>query len=170
MKRESRIKLLKRIAAKQSNLEPVKGKKSKKEVQKSYVAAKKLYDGVAAELRKAKEQLGQLQSFVDENEAREAGARKEMKRCSDILQNMDFACADTVRIGRDDEDVAYSCDGKWCRYNADGHTLEPYKKKVKEEAQDVQDAIDKEIDTFVETIPEDHGEGVDLTIGEGIKL
>jgi len=144
MNRESRIKLLKRIAAKKKTMEPLKGKKSKKEVQKAYMDAKKLYDGVAAELRKAKGQLGELQSFVDENEARECGARKEMQRCSDLLRNMDFSNADAVRVGKEDEDVAYSCDGKWCHYNAEYNKLEPYKKKEKaEEVQDVQDAEDE---------------------------
>lgn len=160
MHRESRIKLLKRIAKKKA-LEPLKGKKSKKDVQKAYLAAKKLYDNVAADLRKAKEQQRKLQSFIDENEADVNNARETMRKCSDLLRNMDMANASDVRIGRNPNDIAYSCDGKWCNYNADTNDVKPYKKS-QPESQDVQDA---------DTIPEDKEyEGFDVGPGEGVKL
>ena len=159
MNRDSRIKLLKRIAAKKKAPAPLKGKMSKKDIQKAYAAAKKIYDNIASELMKAKEQLQKLQSFVDENEASMCSARETMQKCSDVLRNMDFACANDVRFSRDD--VAYSVDGKWKSYNPETHALEPWKKS-ESDAQDVQDAD-------VEEVPEEFGEGVEVTLND-VKL
>jgi hypothetical protein len=57
---------------------------------------------------------------------------------------MDLAGADEVRIGKDEDDIAYIIDGKACTYDSDTNDIRPYKKNKNknEEVEDANDALD----------------------------
>jgi seryl-tRNA synthetase len=153
MNRTSRIKLLEKLAAKSDKLEKFRGKKNRKELQKHLEKIKKEYIETSSSLKDAISQLEKLQQFIDNNKEKEQLTRSEMKKVHTILTNMDFAGSEEVRIGSDEDDVAYVVDGKPYSYCSDTHSLSKYESKRKSKS-DVSDS-----DDFI------YDEGTDVNIG-----
>lgn len=155
MNTDARRNFLERIAAKSDKF---RGKKNRKELDKYLTKMKKEYSSVSVELKNAIKQLDKLQKFVEENKEKELFIRNEMRKIHDILRNMDFSGAQEVRVGNDDDDIAYIIDGKACSYNVDDHTTTKYerKKKKKEDEDEKEDVLN--IDD--EELPE----GIDVNI------
>lgn len=160
MNRIARRRLLERLAAKSKGGDKLKGRKSRKEIDKYLQKMKKHYGDISGALSKSTKELEALQKFVDEHKEKETLTVNEMKKIHDIIRNMDLAGADEVRIGKDEDDVAYIIDGKACTYDSDTNDIRPYKtkKKEKEEEEDTNDALDIE----AELIPQ---EGFDINPG-----
>lgn len=154
MNRTSRIKLLQKLAAKSEKIEKFRGKKNRKELQKYLEKTKKTYIETSSSLKDAIAQLEKLQTFIDENKEKEELTRAEMKKIHGILTNMDFAGSEEVKIGSDEDDVAYVVDGKTYSYCPDTHSLNKYERKQKSY---VADSDDDNVDLS--------DEGTDLNIG-----
>jgi seryl-tRNA synthetase len=160
MNRIARRRFLEKLAAKSDKVEKLRGKKNRKDVEKQLAKLKKQYTIVFTDLKNAKQQVEKLNSFVSEHEEKEGLTRSEMKRLHDILKNMDFSGAEEVRMGSDEDDVAYIIDGKAKNYNADTHEVSDYKRK--KEQDDVNDVLNIE----EEEIPKELDEGLDINIGD----
>ena len=165
MKRETRIKILTKLAKKDQVLS---GRKSRKDVEKHLFQTKKVFDKTIAEKRQLSSTIQGLQEKLDNLESIEEAARKDMHLCHRVLRNMDFTNSSDIKIK--DDDVAYSIDGKWCSYNEDTGEVSKYEKPKKEDTEDVSDADD--INNIAEQLLEvekdlddkDLMEGVDITI------
>lgn len=141
MNRTSRIKLLEKLAAKSDKIEKFRGKKNRKELQKYLERMKKDYVETSSSLKEAVSQLEKLQEFIDNNKEKEELTRAEMKKVHTILTNMDFAGSEEVRIGSDEDDVAYVVDGKTYTYCPETHSLSKYERKSKSDVSDSDDFV-----------------------------
>jgi seryl-tRNA synthetase len=153
MRRETRIKILSKLAKKDSKLG---GRSSRKEVEKYLSNAKKVFDKATSEKRALVNMISSMQAKLDGLREAEDSAKKDMNLCHGILRKMDFTNAKEVRVGKDSDDVAYSVDGKWCSYDDNTGELSKYEKKKKEDSEDVSDSDDDSDDELLE--------GVDITI------
>lgn len=142
MNRNSRIKLLTKIAKKQS-FEGLSGQHSRKNVEKHLAKMKQLWSTISSELAGHKQDAADLASLIEEKAGHEKFTRDEMKKCHDILSCMDFASADDVRIKGDE--VTYGKKGKVYSRDPESGDFKPYvkpKKEKKEDKADVNDAND----------------------------
>lgn len=166
MNKIARRRFLEKLAAKSDKVEKLRGKKNRKDVEKQLAKIKKQYTLVSTDLKNARQQLEKLQEFVSSHEEKENLTRSEMKRLHQIISNMDFSGAEEVRMGADEDDVAYIIDGKSKSYNSDTHEVSDYKRNKKDE-EDVNDSSDV-LNIDEEKVPEDiiPDEGLDVTIGD----
>ena len=129
MNRNSRIKLLTKIAKKQS-FEGLSGQHSRKNVEKYLAKMKQLWSTISSELSKHKQDATDLASLIEEKSNHEKFTRDEMKKCHDILSCMDFASADDVRIKGDE--VTYGKKGKLYTKDPETGEFKPYVRTKKE--------------------------------------
>lgn len=176
MRRETRIKILHKLAKKDRKLS---GRMNRKEVERYLADSKKFFDKASSELRGVESMIMKLKEKYDDLKEKESSSKDDMNFCHQLLRNMDFAKANEVKI-RDQDDVAYSVDGKWCSYS-DDEGVKKYERKKKEkekeedseekdesedeedvsDADDVNDVINKLVD--LEETDEVDLEGVDVT-------
>jgi len=128
MRRETRIRILNKLAKKDRRLS---GRKKRKEVERHLADSKKAYDKAHSELKGVESMIMKLKEKYEALKDQETSSRDDMSFCHQLLRNMDFAKADEVKI-RDKDDVAYSVDGKWCSYS-DDEGVKKYERKKKEE-------------------------------------
>ncbi len=168
MKRETRIKILNKLAKSDRKLQ---GRMGRKELEKYLSDSKKIYEKSTSELNAVESMILKLKGKYESLKEQQSFSKDEMGICHRLLQNMDFSNAREVRLGKDKEDVAYNVDGKWCSYS-DETGLSKYEKKKKEEKQDSDDVNDADdVNNVIEKLVEiEDGidqdelmEGIDVT-------
>jgi hypothetical protein len=110
------------------------GKQNRKTLEKNLGKSTERYNALKSQLDKAEAEVSNLQKFIDETREEVKLARKDIMNCHDIMRNMDFAGASEVKIGKDDGDVAYACDGKWVIFDLEAGTKTPYSLWKKEKS------------------------------------
>ena len=104
-----------------------------KELEKHLAKMKKDYGITSSTLSSALEQMEKFKKIVEDSESLKSEIVSEMKKLHNILKNMDFAGALDVKIGNDEDDVAYAVDGKYYSYNENDNALTKYERSKKEE-------------------------------------
>lgn len=150
MKREIRIKILNKLAKKDKKLS---GRMNRKEVEKYLANSKKVFDKSTSELKAVEKMIMNLKNKYDGLKEQQTGSKDDMNFCHGLLRNMDFSNASEVRI-KDQEDVAYSVDGKWCSYS-DDEGLTKYEKKKKKEVEEEAEAEEEDTEKDEESEDEE---------------
>jgi len=129
MKPHQRKRIIISLAAKRP--EKLNGKHSRKNIEKHLGKVKKTYSDLKTRLQDAEKNLSGLNGLVDEYREGVDSAREAILSCYEIMKKMDMLGAEEVKV-KDNQDVAYVCDGKWMKAHDDG-TSEPFAKWKKEQ-------------------------------------
>jgi hypothetical protein len=149
MSTEARRNILNKIAGRLSIGDKLRGKKSRKEIEKYLSKLKQEYFTASSSLRSSISQLSAIEKNIEEMKAKELTLKSEMKKAQSLLNNMDFAGSSEVKI--ETNDVAYLIDGKYYSYDPETNEVSKFvKNKKKEDEQSVDD--------------EELSEGVDVNI------
>jgi len=153
MKSIQRKRILISLAAKRP--EKLNGKHSRKSVEKHLGKIKKTYSDLKAKLQDAESNLSNLTQLADEYREGVESSREAILACYEIMKKMDMVGANEVKV-KDNQDIAYSCDGKWMKAHEDGSTesFSKWQKEQKEEEkpEDVSDADDQLNEGFEVTL------------------
>jgi chaperonin cofactor prefoldin len=131
MIRDKRIEIINKIAKRES-VEPISGKKTRKEIEKHLVKTKGVYSQTAKSLESILGQISKLTTEADALKSLKDSAVSEIRICHKVLNSMDLTDSDTVNIKKDG-DVLYAKDGKWYDYAEDGLVARKRNKEEKEE-------------------------------------
>lgn len=148
MKSYQRKRMLVSLAAQRP--EKLNGKHSRKSVEKHLNKIKKTYSELKTKLQDAEKNLSGLNQMAEEYREGVDSAREAILACYEIMKKMDMAGASEVKV-KDNQDVAYACDGKWMKAHDDGTCVplsqwkKEQKEKDEEEEADVSDADDAEL-------------------------
>jgi hypothetical protein len=159
MKRDSRIKILQKLAKKDKD--PLRGPQSRRNIEKRLAKAKQIYDQTSKDLKVINANIASLQEKKELLESQQSTAKTDVGFCHRLIQTMDFAGSTEAKIGADREDVAYNVDGQWCSYNDDEGVI-PYKKPSK--ATEPEPPTEPPTDAEDEEDFLDLSEGIDITI------
>lgn len=145
--RSNRKDILRKIAKKTPSY-GVSGKHNRKSLEKILNKAKTRFNELKNEVARDEAELSKLQSGLEVKREELKNARFDIIHCHDLMRNMDFSGASEVRIGKDSDDVAYACDGKWMHYDSESGEKEPYSKwkKNKKDSEDSKDDVEDSSD------------------------
>jgi len=157
MKLHQRKRILVSLAAKRP--EKLNGKYSRKDVEKYLGKIKKTYSDLKIRLQDAESKLSGLNEMAAEYREGVDSSREAMVACYEMMKRMDMLGAGEVKV-KDNQDIAYACDGKWMKAHDDGSS-EPFSKWKKEQ---------KEQETATETDEDDVSDADDATLNEGYEV
>jgi hypothetical protein len=157
MSTEARRNILNKLAGKLSIIEKLRGKKSRKEIEKYLSKLKQEYFTASSSLRSSVSQLSAIEKNIEEMREKEGALKIEMKKAQNLLNNMDFAGSSEVKIETND-DVAYLIENKYYSYDPETNELSKFvKNKKKEDEQSVDDQeLSEGIDINIDGVIEDY--------------
>ena len=118
-----RYSALVKMAKKELDIPTLRGKVSKKDIEKHLAKVKKIYEESKTQYKDAKKKAEELATIVQSSGDAFRNSRIEMEKIYKVIQNLDISTATEVKFDKSGKDVFYMKGGKLYTVDEDGELV-----------------------------------------------